>query len=275
MKRKNAAKIFVILLSLILTLCLALSGCQKKIEVVYDRDKLDPEQIEVPGNNTTMPQLPPPPSAVPVSNPENTPSMVSCYASNDGYTVEEKLSGDIWITYGQDGKELADWAYVFIEIADYSPAYPNFKLKYYSQGVESITVQAVYYEQYEQNYPAVTVLLENGLQDVGEDEEPGIVAASFKDTLILDSNYKFVSGSFLKDKAILGFMIFIDSNPKLSHTDRQGTLIIKSVGPVNDADPDLIVLNSPPKLSGWTASFFSQMDLEQSEADMPPKIVPV
>lgn len=261
---KYAVRILVILLAVALSL--SLFACASVIEErEYTGNKLDPPEIVNPENRTEMPVYPSAPSSRPETSPFAAPLIYDYYALNQYYTVEELFSGNISISYDSTEISLPDWAYVGASVSDYSSEYSYFKMKFNASGVESITVQALYYEQYEHNYPAVTILNER----VTDGEN--LLAASLNDVFILDDSYNIVSGQYLKTRQIIGIVMFIDSNPKVSTEDRSGELTLTEAAFVDKNDEDLSVLNMPPRITGYSHVDFGTATLTATESVNVPK----
>lgn len=265
MKSKKSV-IKILILSLVAIFSLLLFACTQTIEEKeYIKDKLTPPEITDPENRTEMPEYPPAPLSRPEVTPGAVPTTYDYYASNQSYTVEEQFNGNILISYDEAQATLPDWAYVGAYISDYSSDYSYFKMKFNASGVESITVQAIYYEQYEHNYPAVTILNER----VTEGEN--LLAASLNDVFILDQAYNILSGQYLKAQQIIGIVIFIDSNPKVTVENRVGELSLTEALFVDKNDEDLSVLNMPPRIAGFSYSDYGAATLTMTDSETVPK----
>jgi hypothetical protein len=85
---------------------------------------------------------------------------------------------------------------------------------------------------------------------------------------MLDNVYNVCIGEKVTQKQIIGFMIFVDSNPKQVVDDFNGEMTFTEVNVVDDSDPDLSLLNSAPFISNWTAdsSFdpYDSIEIDQS-----------
>lgn len=172
------------------------------------------------------------PDEAPTPADETKKPYVSEYtASKDsGYVISEDENGNTVIEY----TEVQNWGYVLVQVENYHSQYGNFKITAYGTGVEKIAIQAIYYEMYEDENPAVTVYR----GDVAEGEQYFI--ASLGENDLLDNKYQTIFNETVREQTIIGFLLFIDSNPsQLAPSDKAGKLIISGFEFLEDGDPAL------------------------------------
>lgn len=195
------------------------------------KDVIDRPDIEMPAT---------PPQAVYPEKPATKPSAPAAGVAPSiaAYTASESINpyqitkdeGTVHVSY----KDVSNFAYVYAEVKDYSPTYGNVKITLNNSGAERLAIQAVYYEQYELGYTPVTVYLNNLI--AGEQ----YAIFEMKDSLIIDKTFTPVQGEPVKDKTVLGFVIFIDSLPSYApEKDAAGELDIVSFEFLQDGDPAL------------------------------------
>ncbi len=193
------------------------------------KDVIERPDIEMPAT---------PPQAVYPEKPAEKPSAPSggaaAISSYTAFKAEStyKIEGTspVHISY----QDVTNFAYVYAAVENYSPAYGNVKITLNCSGAERLAIQAVYYEAYDLGYAPVTV----HLQELTEGEQYAIFEMG--ESLITDKNYTAVQGQSVKDKTILGFVIFIDSLPSYAPvTDASGALDIVNFEFLPDGDPAL------------------------------------
>ncbi|MBR4762409.1 MAG: hypothetical protein IK086_07225 [Clostridia bacterium] len=265
MKKKNFAvrillTLFIVIFSLPVFACANVTTIKE-----YTKDKLDPPEVTTPQNRTEMPVYPPAPLSRPGISVGVTPSVYDYYSSNQSYAVEELFNGSVSVSYDENSNAVTDWAYVGAYVSDYDSEYSYFKMKFNASGVESVTVQAIYYEQYERNYPAVTILNER----VADGDN--LLAVNMNDIFIIDEACHIVSGQYLKNQQIIGIAIFIDSNPKMVTENRVGELSLTEAAFVDKSDEDLAILNMPPRITGFSHFDYGAAELTVTDSAVVPK----
>lgn len=198
------------------------------------KDTVERPEIEMPEPALQV-VYPAKPAQKPALPAEGTVPSVKRYVASEAanpYAVTEK-DGEAEISY----TDVSDWAYVYAEVENYSPEYGNFKitLNNGAPAAERVAVQAIYYEAYELGYsPAVTVYL----GELAEGEQ--YVIGELGEHLITDAAYNKVSGQSVKDKTVLGFVLFFDSLPSFAPpTDATGKIDVVGFELLKDGDPKL------------------------------------
>lgn len=189
------------------------------------RPVIDPLQD---GKYIVYPEKPDtPPQAI---DPETKPYVTGYTASDEsGYTITE---GEDGITISYD--EVRNWSYVYVAVENYQPEYGNFKITAAGNGAERIAIQALYYEMYDLNQPAITVYR----GDIALGTQYFI--ANLGEHSLLNASYNTISDSSVREETIIGFLLFIDSNPSQTPTsDKTGTLTITGFDFLDDSDPAL------------------------------------
>lgn len=223
-----------------LVMCLACCSCGGSKGGGKYLDTVERPEIETPEPSDRV-QYPQKPATAPSAPAAGAVPTVSGYAPSQAaspYTVTDTDAGKR-ISY----TDVSDWAYVYVSVQDYSAAYGNFKITLNNDPegrgsnaaiAERIAVQAVYYEAYDLGYAPVTVY--SGELTAGAQ----YVIAEMGETLITDKTYQAVAGESVRDKTILGFVIFIDSLPLFSPAnDAAGTVDIVNFVFLQDGDPAL------------------------------------
>ena len=196
-------------------------------------DTVDRPEIETPAALPTVvyPEKPAQKPAAPAAGTAPTVADYTASAAKSTYTVEKTAKG-AKISYNN----VSDWAYVYVPVSDYSAEYGNVKitLENGENAAERIAVQAVYYEAYELGYAPVTVFL----GELTEGEQYVIIELG--EHMIIDKNYAPVKDNSVKDKTLLGFVIFIDSLASYKPlNDKAGSLEITNFEMLKDNDPKL------------------------------------
>lgn len=206
-------------------LALSLAGCGKAAG--YGDTAPRPDDIERP-ETAAFVEYPARPAEKPVADPSKTPTVAE-YTVRGGYTAADTAEGK---TFSYDGIE--DWSYIYARVRDYRPDYGNFILELSCAGAERIAVQAIYYEMYEKSYRPVTVYR----GDLTDGAQKAVVElGGFK---ALDSTYSQLADESLQGQTVLGFCIFIDSNPKQNATvDRKGSVTVTSFEFLENGDERL------------------------------------
>jgi hypothetical protein len=174
------------------------------------------------------------------AKPENAPSsvdedkkpFVKNYSASEGsgYTINEDDNGNTVVSY----TEVQDWDYVYIEIDNYQSKYGNFKISASGNGAEKIAIQAIYYEMYNDDAPAVTVYQ----GDIADGSQYFVSALG--EHSLLNKSYVTIANSKVREKTIIGFILFIDSNPsQMLASNKEGSLTITAFEFLEDGDPAL------------------------------------
>lgn len=216
------------------------AGCSKNDEIIYtDREERPTIQQPVVSEFVKYPTLP---TSKPVKD-SDTPSVSGYEVSEKSYTMTETENG---VTFAYE--DLADWSYVYVKIDDYTSALSNVKMVLDVNGAERIAVQAIYYEMAEKDYKPVTVFQ----GDLGDGEQ--FVIFELGQYKALDSSYSFVADASLKDQTILGFVLFVDTNPKqLAPSNYKGEFTVKEVKFLADGDKELADRYVAPSMNSVTA----------------------
>lgn len=218
------------------------AGCDKGgTEVVWKDTAPRPEITtpEVLGGYAEYPGKPAEKPAVDTSKK----TSAGTYAAHGAYTIES--SEEVEATYA----EVGDWDYIYVSVNDYQSKYGNFKITLDTKGAERVAVQAIYWEMYENGERPVTVFR----GDLADGEQY-LVAELGKYTR-LDEEYQPITGQSLKDASILGFAVFLDSNPaQAAVSDKAGRATFKSFEFLEDGDPALNDKYVVPKVN-WSGSY--------------------
>ena len=199
------------------------------------------------------------PASAPAAPDESKKPSVTSYTSSrekGGYTVTTGTTTTV------EYADVNDWAYVYAAVENYSPTYGNIKLTIDNKtpAAERIAIQAVYYEAYDLGYTPVTVYL----GDLVEGEQ--YVIAELGEHTITDETYHKVNGQSVKDKTIIGFVIFLDSVPSFpAHDDKEGKLDIVSFEFLKDGDPALEDRYVKPSVSFSEATATNGVTLDAGE----------
>lgn len=238
---KRTSKILALLAAAVM--CFSFAGCGKpsKVETKYEyTDTIERPEIDMPEIATRV-KYPAKPDSKPATPAEGVEPSVKAYLASEAaspYTVTNTANGKR-IAYS----DVSDWSYVYVQIENYSPDYGNFKITLNNDpenkgtdaaSAERIAVQAVYYEAYELGYSPVTVF--SGELIGGEQ----YVIADLGETLITDESFGAVAGQSVRNKTVLGFVVFIDSLPSMPPANgASGTLDILNFQLLKDGDPAL------------------------------------
>ncbi|MBR4419860.1 MAG: hypothetical protein IKT32_03175, partial [Clostridia bacterium] len=228
-------------------------------------DSSDPDLEAEQDPEITSPKVvyPEKPADAPVVDANAPVSIGSLSVSDECYTLSADDNGNTKLSYSSE-YNLPAYAYVYIPVENYQSKYAYLKIKANCVGVQKIAIVAVYYEQYELNRPGVTIYNNNVLE--GENT----ILCDLNEAIVLDSTYNVCIGEKVTQKKIIGFMIFVDSNPKQVIDDFNGEMTFTEINVVDDSDPDLSLLNSAPFISNWsgTASFdpYDSIEIDQSSA---------
>lgn len=196
-----------------------------------------PDDLEMPiaAAQVVYPEKPSSAPSVPAQGVKPSVSGYVPSSADNSYTIAD-VDGHKRISY----TEISDWAYIYVSVENYSSAYGNIKITLNNDpaktgnAAERIAVQAVYYEAYELGYSPVTVYL----GELGEGEQ--YVVSELGEHLITNKSYQTVSGQTVKDKTIIGFVVFIDSLPSFAPAeDASGTLDILDFEFLADGDAKL------------------------------------
>lgn len=203
-------------------------------------DTTDRPEIDVPDTSAQL-RYPEKPDEAPGKPVPGVAPTVTGYAASDAdspYTIANEGQSKR-ISYS----DVSDWAYVYVSVQNYTPAYGNIKITLNNDPeekgtnaalAERIAVQAVYYEAYDLGYAPVTV----HAGDLTGGEQ--YVIADLGETMITDANYEKVAGQSVRDKTVIGFVLFIDSLPSYAPANgAAGTLDVMNFEFLQDGDPAL------------------------------------
>lgn len=221
----------IMLIILLGSCCLFITACNQDSNEVKWKDTASRPEIE-PLEEGKYIIYPAKPTSAPKEANENEKPYVTGYKASDnsGYTISNNDNGDTVISY----VDVQDWEYVYVSVENYHDKYGNFKITASGNGSERIAIQAVYYEMYENNYPAITVYR----GDIADGSQYYI--ANMKEHKLLNESYITMSDSNLREMTVIGFMLFIDSNPsQLAPTDRSGSFTISGFEFLDDNDESL------------------------------------
>lgn len=221
----------IIALLTVSVLLFAVSACGSKFKYKDQTDR--PTDMQEP---ITRPQVvyPEYPDTAPSEPAEGTePSVVEYKASfaASPYTLKNEEDG-LAIEYA----DITDYAYIYVPVKDYTPEYGNIKitLENGTPAAERVGIQAIYYEAKELGYSPVTVFIDRLIE--GEQ----YLVSELGEWFITDANYQTLSNQSVRDKTIIGFVIFIDSLPSfMPEADTIGTCKIKNFEFLKDDDPKL------------------------------------
>ncbi len=225
---KNA--IVLITVALLMFSCFA---CGKTSKFKYS-DQIDRPEMDAP---ITRPQVvyPEYPATKPAAPAPGAVPSVSGYSAS-------KAENPYELTSEEDGlkveyADITDYAYVYAPVENYSPEYGNIKITLENSekpAAERVGIQAIYYEAKELGYSPVTVFI----GDLVEGEQ--YLVSELGDYCITDNVYQAISDQKVRDKTIIGFVIFIDSLPSYApQADTIGSCKIKSFEFLRDDDPKL------------------------------------
>ena len=233
-------------------------------EVIWvDSAEPDPDTERDPEVTSPKVVYPEKPADAPIVDEAAPVTIGNLSVSDECYTLSADENGNTKLSYSSE-YNLPAYAYVYIPVENYQSKYAYLKIKANCVGVQKIAIVAVYYEQYDLNRPGVTVYNNSVLE--GENT----IICDLNEAIMLDNVYNVCIGEKVTQKQIIGFMIFVDSNPKQVIDDFTGEMTFTQVAVVDDSDSDLSLLNSAPFISNWTAdsSFdpYDSVHINQSSA---------
>lgn len=212
------------------------------------KDVIERPEIEMPDIAEQV-VYPAKPSTAPAAPDTSKAPRITAYQpsqTKSTYTVTEQ-NGVHAVAYNN----VSDWSYVYAAVENYSSDYGNVKitLNNGTPAAERIAVQAVYYEAYDLGYAPVTV----HLGELAEGEQ--YVIAELGKHLVTNGSYQQVQGSPVRNKTVIGFVIFIDSLPSFAPQSNSGALDIVNFEFLKDGDPALEDRYVKPvvKMSGESA----------------------
>lgn len=191
-----------------------------------ERDDIIPLPEDVP-----MPAKP----SLPAVDAAKAPYIGKAAVSDQSYT----LSGDAENGYTVSYTAAKDYHFIYFDIYNYTSDYHyiRFDLSEIS-GAEKIAVSAMYMEAFETGVPPVGVLVESMMDG----------AMSYVTDLdyhkTIDKNYA-ESTEALSGKTVCRLLVYLDSNPSQSPSDRAGSLKIDKISFLKEGDPAIKVDNSP------------------------------
>ena len=233
-------------------------------EIIWvDSAEPDPDAEKDPEVTSPKVVYPEKPADAPIVDAAAPVTIGNLSVSDECYTLSADENGNTKLSYSSE-YNLPAYAYVYIPVENYQSKYAYLKIKANCVGVQKIAIVAVYYEQYDLNRPGVTVYNNNVLE--GENT----ILCDLNEAVMLDNVYNVCIGEKVTQKQIIGFMIFVDSNPKQVIDDFTGEMTFTQIAVVDDTDSDLSLLNSAPFISNWTAdsSFdpYDSIEIDQSSA---------
>lgn len=232
---------------------------EKKQEIVWTDSAEPSDDLKDPEVLSPKVSYPQKPQSEPSEVNTSAPVTIGELTSSDAcYTLTHEEDG-YKVVYNGGNNALTDYAYIFIPVENYHAKYAYLKLKLNCNGVQKITIIAVYYEQYSQNRPGVTVY--NNAVIEGENT----VLCDLNESSVLDAHYNVALGEKVTQKKIIGFMLMVDSNPKQVIDDYSGEMLIKSIQLVDNTDPDLSMLVAPPTVTSWQSGVVSYDDIKISQ----------
>lgn len=256
----SAAIAAATLAALPLSACRTVTPPPGETNVIWT-DKLDPEDGETVAVTSPAVKLPDKPASVPTADKTKPTAFGAVSVSDACYTLETGKDGEVFSVSYNSKSALPAYAYVYVPVTNYDGnAY--LKIKANCESVERLAVLAVYYEQYEQSRPAVTVY--NGSVIEGENT----IICELGSGVILGSTYNAVLGEKLTQKTICGFMLMIDSNPKQVIDSYSGKFAVTEMSVTGEDDPDLSLLYAPPYISAWKAGEgYNSCEIATSRSD--------
>lgn len=236
---KKISKLTVFILCIILSAtCFSFVGCNKLTENPPDgyKDVTErPDIDEVPVNPFI--KYPEFPTVKPIIDNTAIPEVYE-YETH-GY---KKTEGDSGVTFSYENVD--DWSYIYAKVQDVSETNANFKMIITANGAEKIFIQAIYYEMKENKYNAVTVYN----ADLNEGSQFAI--SELKEFYVIDEGYYTRKDLPLNKVTLLGFIILVDSNPKVTVSDKSGSITINSFDFLRDGDPALLDKFIMPSING-------------------------
>lgn len=176
-------------------------------------------------------EYPAKPEGITAGQGSGMPTVGSATTDSEYYKITE-ADGKITVKFNEVGR----WDYIYLPIANFNQEYQNIKITATASNVQKVAFQAVYYEMYDNNYPAVTTLI----HDVGDTEQFYIMELG--KTKLLDASYYPLEDN-LGTQTVIGLCIFIDSNPSQGvvnkNTEIESVFEITGVEFLKDGDEAL------------------------------------
>lgn len=207
--------------------------CACKAEFPY-ADMVNRPEIPAPITlpQAAYPEYPSEKPAAPAAGVVPSVTGYSASAAESPYTLEQTDDG-VKITYA----DVSNYAYVYAPVENYSPEYGNIKITLENSkkpAAERIGVQAIYYEAKDLGYTPVTVFI----GELVEGEQ--YIVSELAEHCLTDATYNSLNDEKVRDKTIIGFVIFIDSLPSYApQADTLGECKIKNFEFLKDDDPKL------------------------------------
>lgn len=197
--KKVFRKISIFILSFAIVMLLA--ACDNGSgETIYTGTVDRPTDLP-PISEATNVKYPEKPTNMSAGQGQGVPSVGAATTESEFYNISQE-NGKITITYTEVGR----WDYIFLPIENFNKGYQNIKITATASHVDKIAASAVYYEMYDQNYPAVATLV----QDVIGGSQYFVMQLGKKN--LLDEAYNPLD-EVLGDQTVFGICLFIDSNP--------------------------------------------------------------
>lgn len=238
-----------IIVSLLLcsTIIFAFTACGNQEPKIEYEEKYD-EVMEVEDNLNKLAfpyVLPDKPAEKPVSDPLKVSTLKTPVSQGGGYNIAQNTDGSYTISY----TNIDNWQYVYLPVDNYLSDYSNFYITSTANDVSQVTVAAVYYEQYEKNYPAVAIGSKKPTSSEYLVDQN--ILFNFDDKYIVDDSYTVKSGdeNKLTKQTIIGFILFIESMPSQFSSYRSGTYKMDAKLLKND-DPLVTDFELDPPLVG-------------------------
>lgn len=178
----------------------------------YKDEMAEPDDLPEIGDihNVKYPEKPSWPN--PGQKP-GTPTIGTATTESKHYNIAQS-EGGFNVTYNAVDR----WDYVYLPIEGFNKEHQNIKISATAQNVDKIAIAVIYYEMYEEGYPAVAAFT----KDVIPGEQYFVLQlgkvrvkdAEFKDVeKVNPEDPTIISYETLGDKTVIGLCIFIDSNP--------------------------------------------------------------
>ena len=225
-------------------------------------DSTAPNPEPDPEVSSPMVSYPEKPAQAPVIDSTVPTTIGTVTASDECYTLTQETNG-LKVAYDAGYETLPAFAYLWAPVENFQSKYSYLKIKADCQGVDRISIIAVYYEQYDAKRPGVTVYNNSVL--TGEN----VIICNLDDGVVLDKFYNVAMGEKVTQKTVIGFMIMIDSNPKQLISDSTGEMLITNLSLVDSSDEDISLLSSAPVISGWstTSTEYTDYDISTKKSE--------
>lgn len=229
---------------------------ERKYKDVVDRPEIE---MPIPAKSVVYPEKPAQKPATPAQGAVPKATDYTASEADSPYTVSKTEKGAT-VSY----RDISDWSYVYVPVGDYTSEYGNVKITIENgeSAAERIAIQAVYYEAYDLGYAPVTVYL----GELTEGEQ--YVVFRLGDYMITNENYEPVKDNSVRDKTLLGFVMFIDSLPSYAPVDKTGALEITKFEMLKDDDPKLLDRYVKPVITFANAAADGEVTLTKGEESL-------